>query len=181
MSNPEDWRNLKADWQSGALDAAFTAHVRWSLTWRIWLSRAWFVSEALSFLLLMAIIVQKIYLAQFAAAASLTFFGAFCVVGALWARSAGRLGNLDSLPGMVELALSRARTALRLVYGAYVALLILLVHVLVNEQEPPDHDRQLAQLAWLGISAAVAGVVHLLTRARIRRFTSIRTLFGRNR
>ena len=176
MVDPTEWRDLKSQWQGGAPDPALEVRVRWSLTWRIWLSRAWLASELLCFVLLGLIIAQKVALAQFAAAAGLAVMAGFCVAGWLWARSGRRLGNMDSLTGMVDLALSRARTSLRMVYGTYAVILILLASIFIGVRPPAE---QLAgKLAWLGISAVVTVVVHLFARARIRRFRSIRELLG---
>jgi hypothetical protein len=173
----DDWRNLKSEWQGGAPDPALTVSVRRSLTWRIWVSRAWFVSELLSFLWLGVIFAQRIATAQFAAAGGIAMLGGLLVAGVLWARSGRRLGNMDSLAGMVELTLTRARTTLRMVYGTYAVLLILLA-LLFTSFRPPE-DQLPWKLGWLAISAVVTVAVHLLTRSRIRRFRSIRLLLGR--
>jgi hypothetical protein len=177
MSDPGDWRNLRSEWQGVAPDPALVAGVRRSLTWRIWASRAWFVSESLSFLWLCLLIAQKVVMAEWTQALGLASLGGFLLAGVLWARRGRRAGNMESLPGMVDLALTRARTALRLVYGTYAVLLILLL-LLFTGLRPPE-DQLSLKLAWLAISAIVAVVVHLFTRARIRRFQSIHDLLGR--
>lgn len=175
MSDPGDWRNLESDWQSSPPDPAFTAKVRASLTWRIWLSRAWFASEILFSLLLVLNFVQKIAVAQYAGAAALALIGGVCAAGFWWARRARLSGDMESLRGMVDLGFSRARRTLRLVLGSYPVLLILLVSVLMRA----PYDLLPAHLVWLGISIAVAVAIHVSTRTRLRRFAAMRrTLFG---
>jgi hypothetical protein len=174
MVDPGDWRDLEAGWQSAPLDSAFVAKVRFSMQWRIWLSRAWFTSEMLSGLLLIALIVQNLVVGRIAVAGSLTLIGAVCAAGFWWARGARLVGNMESLLGMVDLTLSRARRTLRLVFGSYAVMLLLLVAVLARRDE-----MFAPHLAWLIFSIAVAGVIHVWTWLRLRRFTAIRrALFG---
>jgi len=176
MVDPGEWRDLEAGWQSAPLDPAFAAKVSFSLEWRFWLSRAWFASEMLSSLLLIVIIVQNLMAGRFAEAGGLVLIGGVCLAGFLWARRVRIDGDKDSLLGMVELAMERSRRTLRLVLGSYAVLLLLLMGTLARA------DEFLAgHLAWLALSTAVAAVIHVLARLRLRRFAAIRrALSGSN-
>lgn len=176
MTDPGDWRDLRSDWQSASLDSAFVAKVSFSLKWRFWLSRAWLASELLASLLLILIIVQNIVVGRFAEAVSMMLFGGACLAGFLWARGVRIDGDKDSLLGMAELAVARSRRTLRLVYGSYAVFLLLLIDRLAREGE-----FLAGHLAWLALSTAVAAVIHVLARLRLRRFAAIRhALSGSN-
>lgn len=177
MTDPDNWGDLKSDWQSAPQDPAFIARVRFSLVWRIWLSRAWFASEMVSAAVLALLIVQNFAAGNLATAASLALIGGVCAAGLWWARRVRLEGSTESLRGMVDLSLSRARRAQRLLIGSYAVLLLLLMATLSRQDE-----HLAAHLAWLSLSATVAAVIHVFTWLRLRRFTAIRrTLFGAER
>ena len=177
MTEPNDWGDLKSGWQSAPLDPAFTARVRYSLEWRIWLSRAWFASEMLSAALLVLLTVQNLATGNLATAGFLALIGGACAAGLWWARRVHLDGNTESLRGMVVLAVSRARRAQRLVIGSYAVLLLLLAATLSRQDE-----YLAAHLTWLSVSAVIAAVIHVSTWMRLRRFTAIRrSLFGGER
>src|SRR5688500_9767807 len=178
-----EWSSLKADWRSGTPeDAALGARLRASLRWRIWASRAWFASELVSFAFLALIIVQKFAVGETFVAGWLTAIAGICVAGFAWARRARHIGASGSIPGMIDLSLGRARQGLRIVYGSYVVIAMLLVPALKEAEWPLDgDDRFLARLAWLGVSTAAAIAWHLITLSRLERFESLQRLyFGRS-
>jgi hypothetical protein len=176
-----EWNSLKSDWRAATPeDAALGARLHASLSWRIWASRAWFASELVSFALLALIIVQKFAVGETFVAGWLTAIAGICVAGFAWARRARRIGATGSVSGMIDLSLARARQGLRIVYGSYVVIAMLLVPALHEAEWPLDgDDRFLARLAWLGMSTAVAIAYHLVTLSRLRRFESLRSLYLR--
>ena len=176
-----EWNSLKSDWRAATPeDAALGARLHASLTWRIWASRAWFASELVSFALLALIIVQKFAVGETFAAGWLATIAGVCVAGFAWARRARRIGATGSIPGMIDLSLARARQGLRIVYGSYVVIAMLLVPVFKEAEWPLDgDDRFIARLVWLGMSTAAAIAYHLVTLSRLRRFESLRRLYLR--
>jgi len=174
-----DWSSLKAEWRAGTPeDAALGARLRASLTWRIWASRTWFVSELVSFVLLGLIIVQKFAVGETFVGGWLSALAAVCVAGFVWARRARHIGATGSVPGMIDLSLGRARQGLRIVYGSYLVIAMLLVLALREAEWPLDgDDRFLARIAWLAMSAATAIVYHLVTLSRLQRFESLQRLY----
>jgi hypothetical protein len=174
-----DWNSLKADWRAGTPeDAALGARLHASLTWRIWASRAWFASELVSFAFLALIIAQKFAVGETFVAGWLTAIAGVCVAGFAWARRARRIVATRSVPGMIDLSLARARQGLRIVYGSYVVIAMLLVPVFEEAEWPLDtDDRFVARMIWLGMSAAVAVAYHLVTLARLRRFESLQRVY----
>jgi hypothetical protein len=172
-----EWRHLKSDWQASApADGAFWQGVRASLQRRIWLGRLWFAIESVSFLFLAFIVVINLSLSRFAAASGVALIMALCLAGAVWARRVRRVGNLDSLPGMVDLTLSRARHALRIVYASYVVIGVLFVWSIVQGPWPLD-ERAMGRIVWLALSAGTAVAIQLHTSMRIRRFSELRRSF----
>src|SRR5262245_37685772 len=134
MAN-DDWRGLKSDWQgSTPLEAFALVTLRGSLRWRIWASRAWFVLEVLSFLFLGLAVVANLGTGQIAQGVGLGLVVAFCLAASIWARSGRVIGSLDSVAGMIELTLSRARKSLRLVYGTYAVIAVSAVAVVLGGQ-----------------------------------------------
>jgi hypothetical protein len=176
-----EWNSMKADWRSASSeDAAFGARLHASLTWRIWASRAWFASELVSFALLALIIVQKFAVGETFVGGWLTAIAGVCVGGFAWARRARHVGASGSIPGMIDFSLGRARQGLRIVYGSYVVIAMLLVPVLKDAEWPLDgDDRFLARLVWLAISTAAAIAWHLITLSRLQRFESLQRLYLR--
>lgn len=174
-----EWNSLKSDWRAATPeDAALGARLYASLSWRIWASRAWFASELVSFVFLALIIVQKFAVGETFIGAWLTAIAGVCVAGFAWARRARRIGATGSIPGMVDLSLARARQGLRIVYGSYVVIAMLLVPVLSEAEWPLDEDdRFLARLVWLGMSAAAAIAYHLITLSRLQRFGSLQRVY----
>jgi hypothetical protein len=133
-----------------------------------------------SFALLALIIVQKFAVGETFVAGWLTAIAGVCVAGFAWARRARRIGATGSIRGMIDLSLARARQGLRIVYGSYVVIAMLLVPVLNEAKWPLDgDDRFLARLVWLGMSTAAAVAYHLITLARLRRFESLQSLYLR--
>jgi hypothetical protein len=182
MSNENaEWNSLKSDWRAETPeDAALGARLYASLSWRIWASRAWFASELVSFALVVLSIVHKFAVGETFAASWLTLALGVCVAGFAWARRARRIGATGSIPGMIELSLARARQGLRIVYGTYVVIAMMLVPALREAEWPLDGDDQfLARLVWLGMSTAVAIAYHLITLSRLRRFESLQSLYLR--
>jgi hypothetical protein len=174
-----EWNALKAGWSAATpADEALGARLYGSLRWRIWVSRAWFASELVSFALLALIILQKFAVGEMFAAWWLTAIAGICVIGYAWARRARRIGAVGSVPGMIDLSLARARQGLRIVYGSYVVIAMLLVPVFREAEWPLDgDDRFVARLVWLGFSAAAAIAYHLVTLSRLQRFESLQRLY----
>jgi hypothetical protein len=174
-----EWNSLKADWRAGPPeDVALGASLHASLSWRIWASRTWFASELVSFALLSLIIVQKFAVGETFAAGWLTAIAGICVAGFAWARRARHIGASGSIPGMINLSLGRARQGLRIVYGSYLVIAMLLVPVFREAEWPLDgDDRFIARLVWLGMSTAAAIAWHLVTLSRLKRFESLQRLY----
>jgi hypothetical protein len=174
-----EWNVLRAGWHAATpADEALGARLYKSLRWRIWASRTWFASELVSFGLLALIIVQKFAVGETFAAAWLTAIAGICVIGYAWARRARRIGAVGSILGMIDLSLARARQGLRIVYGSYVVIAMLLVPVFREAEWPLDgDDRFIARMVWLGLSAAAAIAWHLVTLSRLQRFDSLQRLY----
>jgi hypothetical protein len=171
----DDWRDLRTDWQSTAHDPVFTSRVRISLLARIWLARVWLACELLSALMLGFIVVQNFIVGRHGTAAVLLGIGAACAAGWWWARRVRLAGNLQSLRGMVDLTVTRARRTLRLVFGSYVVLGLALLWAVRREE-----DFLPTQIAWVAISLAVMIAIHVWTFLRLRRFTALRAFLGGN-
>ena len=174
-----EWSSLKADWRAETPDdAVLGARLYASLSWRIWASRAWFASELVSFVFLALIIVQKFAVGETFVASWLTAIAGVCAAGFAWARRARRIGAIGSIPGMIDLSLARARQGLRIVYGSYVVIAMLLVPVFKEAEWPLDgDDRFVARMVWLGVSTAAAIAYHLVTLSRLRRFESLQRMY----
>jgi hypothetical protein len=175
------WLALKSDWQANVpLESVLSNRVRASLLRRIWFSRLWLAIEVVSFLFLGLVIAQHFALRQFGAGTTLALITGFCVVASLWVRRARLVGNMESLKGMVDFTLSRAKRLLRIVYGSYAVMAMLLAMVFAGGVSTQD-DRFLARVIWLGISLAVCVAIHIRTHVRIRRFESIRGTYDEGR
>lgn len=174
-----DWNSLKAGWLAETpADAALGARIYASLRWRIWASRTWFASELVSFALLVLIIVQKFAVGETFAGGWLTAIAGVCVVGYAWARRARRIGSTGSIPGMIDLSLARARQGLRIVYGSYLVIAMLLVPIFSEAEWPLDgDDRFIARMVWMGMSTAAAITYHLVTLSRIQRFEALQRMY----
>jgi hypothetical protein len=174
-----EWSSLKADWRAETPDdAVLGARLYASLSWRIWASRAWFASELVSFALLALIIVQKFAVGETFVAGWLTAIAGVCAVGFAWARRARHIGATGSIPGMIDLSLARARQGLRIVYGSYLVIAMLLIPTFAEAEWPlGGDDRFLARLVWLGMSTAAAIAWHLITLSRRQRFESLQRLY----
>ncbi len=180
MKNEQgEWNALKVGWRAEtSADEALGARLYSSLRWRIWASRTWFTSELVSFALLALIIVQKFAVGETFAAAWLTAIAGICVIGYVWAGRARRIGAAGSILGMIDLSLARARQGLRIVYGSYVVIAMLLVPVFKEAEWPLDgHDRFIARMVWLGFSTSAAIAYHLVTLSRLQRFESLQRLY----
>jgi hypothetical protein len=179
MDETGEWNSLKSEWHAATpADAALGARLYASLRWRIWASRAWFASELVSFALLVLIIVQKFAVGETFAASWLTAIAGICVAGFAWARRARRIGATGSIPGMIDLSVARARQGLRIVYGSYVVIAMLVVPAFKEAEWPLDgDDRFIARMVWFGMSAAVAIAYHLITLSRLGRFEALQRLY----
>ncbi len=171
----KDWLALKSDWQANAAaESLVSARMRRSLRWRILGSRLWLAVEIVSFLYLGLLVARHLWMHQLAPAVTLASIMGFCIAASVWARR-GRGGGMQSLLAMIEFTLVRARTTLRLVYGTYAVIAVLLVATLGGALPPLTGDEQsIARLTWLGFSAVVTVVYHVYTRRRMRRFESVR-------
>jgi hypothetical protein len=174
-----EWNSLKADWHAGSPEEAVLGDRLYaSLSWRIWASRAWFVSEVVSFALLILIIVQKFVVGETFVASWLAGLAGVCVAGYAWARRARRIGATGSIPGMIDLSLARARQGIRIVYGSYVVIAMLLVPAFMEAEWPLDgDDRFVARMVWLGMSTAAAIAYHLVTLSRLQRFEALQRAY----
>ncbi|MBC8028010.1 MAG: hypothetical protein H7Y89_18615 [Steroidobacteraceae bacterium] len=179
VNEHDEWNSLKAGWRADSpADAALGTRLHASLRWRIWASRTWFASELVSFAFLALAIVQKFAVGETFAAGWLTAIAGVCVVGYAWARRARRIGSAGSIPGMIDLSLARARQGLRIVYGSYVVIAMLLVPIFKEAEWPLDgDDRFLARMVWMGISTAAAIAYHLVTLSRLQRFESLHRMY----
>jgi hypothetical protein len=180
MVDQTDWLSLKSDWQSRSpIEDLASRALRGSLLWRIWASRAWFALEVLSFLFLGFAVVQNLLFGNIAQGVGLGVVVAFCLAASIWARGARLVGSMDSINGMIELTLSRARKSLRIVYATYAVIAISLIAAAADVQGPPtEDDRFLVRLVLLAICTGATAVYHFYVRARIRRFASIQRSFG---
>jgi hypothetical protein len=173
-----DWGNLKAAWQNSVpipVDA-----LRGSLRWRIWGSRAWFALEVLSFIYIGLVVVQNLLIGRIAQGAGLGVVVALCLALSVWARRARLVGGMDSVPGMVEHALSRARKSLRITQATYAVIAITLIAAFLDGLPTPwTNDRFLLRLVLLGMFTAATVVYHVYTRVRLRRLSDIRGLLNR--
>jgi hypothetical protein len=174
-----DWSSLKSDWQSRSpIEDLASRALRGSLLWRIWASRAWFALEVLSFLFLGFAVLQNLLLGRVAQGLGLGVVVAFCLAASIWARGARLVGGMDSLTGMIELTLSRARKSMRIVYATYAVIGISLIAAAADALAPlSQDDRFLVRLVLLAICAGATAVYHFYVRARIRRFESIQRSF----
>lgn len=174
-----DWQNLKSEWQaSSPLVQIATGALRGSLRWRIWASRAWFVLEVLSFLFLGLVVLLNLLQGYFARGAGLGVVVALCLAASIWARRGRLIGNLDSIPGMIELTLSRARKSLRIVHATYAVIGVTLLAAVADAGwAPGDDDVFIARLIKLAVCAGATLGYHLYVRARVARFESIRRMF----
>ncbi len=174
-----DWQNLKSDWQaSSPLETIAMGALRGSLRWRIWASRAWFALEVLSFLFLGLVMLLNLLHGQVARGVGLGVVVALCLAASIWARRGRQIGSLDSIPGMIELTLSRARKSLRIVYATYAVIGVTLIAAVADADWPRgDDDVLIARLIKLAVCAAATLVYHLYVRARVGRFESIRRAF----
>jgi hypothetical protein len=180
MTADPGWSAMKSDWQdAGAPDPGLSSRLRTSLLWRIWAARAWFASEAVSFVLLLLIIVQNFAVGEDLRAWFLAAIASLCVAGFVWARRGRRLGNRgESLVDLIEISLSRARTGLRIVYVSYVVIALMFVATFAEAEWPLHGDeRSVARLAWLGLSAAAAVAWQLVTMSRRDRFAALQKVY----
>ena len=181
MGNEHDeWNSLKAGWRAETpADAALGASLYASLRWRIWASRTWFTLELLSFAWLLLVIALKFAVGETFTAAWLTAIAGVAVVAYGWARRARRIGSSGSVPGMIELSLARARQGLRLVYGNYAVIAMVLVPVFKEAEWPLDgDDRFIARMVWMGFSTAGVIAYHLVTLSRLQRFEALHRLYN---
>lgn len=180
MTPEPDWSAMKSDWQGGeAPDPQLASRLSASLRWRIWVARAWFASEAASYVLLLLIIVQNFAVGEDVRAWFLAAIASLCVAGFVWARRGRRLGNGgESLVDLIELSLARARTGLRIVYASYGVIALMFVATFVEAEWPLHGDeRAVARLAWLGLSAGAAVAWQLVTTSRRDRFAALQRLY----
>jgi len=167
-----DWRGLKSDWQgSTPLEAFARVTLRGSLRWRIWASRAWFALEVLSFLFLGLAVMANLGAGQVVQGVGLGIVVAFCLAASVWARSGRVVGNLDSVPGMIDMTLSRARKSLRLVYGTYAVIAVSAVAVILDGQRVGE------RLVLLGFCGAITAAYQAYLRVRLARFESLQRYF----
>lgn len=177
MAEDMDWQQMKSDWQSRSpIENLAAGALRGSLRWRIWASRAWFVLEVASFLFLGLVVVLNLLHGHIAQGVGLGVVVAFCLAASIWARRARLVGSMESLPGMIELTLSRARKSVRIVQATYAVIVASLIGAAADATA--DGDRFVARLVLLAICAAATAVYHFYVRARIRRFESIQRTFG---
>lgn len=171
-----DWFALKTGWQASApAEATVSARMRRSLRWRILGSRLWFATELLSFLALGLFIAQHLWMHQLAPAITLASITAFCLAASVWARRGRVGGGMHSLAAMIDLTLARARKTLRLVFGTYAVIAVMLGATFGGALPPLTGDEQsLGRLAWLGFAAVVTVIYHVYTKTRMRRFEAVR-------
>ena len=183
-TDESEWGAMRSQWHALEVPEQLAAGMlRSSLRWRILVSRIYFAMELVSFLLLIAIAAVYFATAQFGKALSVSGIFAVCLTAILWARHRPVGGNMDSLVGMIDLALGRARRTLRLVYATYVILVALVgwqawdYSSSVPGTPAADPDRAVANLIAFAITAIATVGYHLYTRARLRRFQAIRQSF----
>lgn len=173
-----DWQALKSAWQSTPYEQIAASALRGSLRWRIWLSRAWFTLEVLAFLFLGVVVALNVAAGQTQQAVGLGVVVAFCLAASIWARRGRLVGNLTSVPGMVELTLSHARKSLRIVYASYAVFGVTALAAFIDAGAPFVEDaRFIGRLVLLTVSTLVTIAYHLYLGARIARLESIRQLF----
>lgn len=171
-----DWQALKTEWQtSDPVEEAFAGIMRGSLAWRIWASRVWFGLEVLSFLFLGFLIFANIFAGQLTIAMEVGVITVVCLAAIVWARGGRVMGGMNSLIGMIELTLSRARKSLRLVYVTYASVAVFGVKTFIEATAPMlQDDLSLIRIAWLAFCGAATAVYHFYLRSRMRRFDSLR-------
>ena len=180
MADNMDWQQLKADWQSRTpVENLAAGALRGSLRLRIWASRAWFGLELLSFAFLGLAVVQNLMLGHIAQGVGLGIVVAFCLAASVWARRARLVGSMESISGMIDLTLARARKSVRIVQATYAVIVVTAVAAAADAESPSlQDDRFLVRLVLLAICAGITAVYHLYVRVRIRRFESIRRSFS---
>jgi hypothetical protein len=133
----------------------------------------------LSFAFLGLIVLQNLLVGRLAQGVGLGIVVAFCLAASIWARRARLVGNMDSINGMIELTLGRARKSLRIAQATYAVIAISAIAAALDAQSTPGQgDLFGVRIVLLAICAAATAVYHFYVRARIRRFESIRRSFG---
>lgn len=176
-----EWQELQSTWVSAtALEQYAAANLRASLRWRLWISRAWLIFEALAFVFLGVVVVALVLHGSYPRASLLSIVTLFCLVLSVWARREPIIGNEASLMGMIDLAISRARRSLRLGYTSYVGVVMAFSAAIFYSRVPwAEDDVFHGRLVIGAIFGAGTVIYHLYARRRLRDFIAMREQLSR--
>jgi hypothetical protein len=176
-----DWQELQSTWVSAtALEDYAAENLRASLRWRLWISRAWFIIEAVAFAFLGVVVVALVLHDSYIRAALLGIITTLCLALSVWARREPITGNEESLMGMIDLAISRVRRSLRLGYTSYVGVAMVFSAAVFYSRVPWAEDDVFHGRLVLGaIFGAGTVVYHLYARRRLRDFMAMREQLSR--
>ncbi len=176
-----DWRELQSTWVSATeLEQHAAASLRATLRWRLWISRAWLIIEALAFAFLGVVVVALVLHDAYPKAALLGIITLFCLTLSVWARREPVVGNEGSLMGMIDLAISRARRSLRLGLTSYVGVVMVFSAAIFYYRVPSAENDVFHGPLVVGAIFAVGTVIyHLYARQRLRHFMAMRERLSR--
>jgi hypothetical protein len=175
-----DWQELQSTWISATeLEQHAVASLRASLRWRLWLSRAWLIIEALAFVFLGVVVVALVLHDSYPKAALLGIITLFCLTLSAWARREPIVGNEVSLMGMIDLAISRARRSLRLGLTSYVGVVMVFSAIFYYRVPSAENDVFHGPLVVGAIFGAGTVIYHLHARQRLRHFIAMRERLSR--
>lgn len=179
----EDWKDMKASWQSTSVaEFMMTQRLRMGLRLRMVGSWLWLGLEVVALLLVTVLGGVQLAMGQLAVGSAYVALAMVGVGASWWARRAPLRGASGSLSELVDLSLRRARRGVRMAWANYFMTAVSVIWVLAlyfSNAGDPDaayHDgaRVGAALALFAVYAVSVGVYHGYARRRVRRFLDLR-------